>query len=381
MGLAYFYSACIGIFAAGTYNHPSVYNHRPGGQHFTMDHIFNGTFGVSKKSVHWVPEAGDGVFSIQENGHIKLVDLKNNSTTILVDTQDVRDPSSGRKIRGWSEWKLSADMNFMLLKTDYQKQWRHSSFGNYYVYDIRAKLAHPIIAPTYPPSTAYATWSPTGESIAFVTNNDLYILPGPYEPSTHPIRVTTSGNASLFHGVPDWVYEEEVFGSDYALWWSPDSKKVAFLALDETLVEEYTFPIYNPTSNASTVVPYTKEVVMKYPKPGYANPTVSVRVFDLQQYQVSGLSAAEATFELDWPDRQLKNDSIVMEVAWVGDGTLLIQEVNRAADDGSVVLFDIEKDGAQGRVVRKKGKNGEEGDEGWIDAVSLFCRSEKYIFN
>ena len=59
------------------------------------------------------------------------------------------------------------------------------------------------------------------------------------------MRVTTSGNASLFHGVPDWVYEEEVFSADFALWWAPDASKLAFLAFDETAVDEFTFPIYN----------------------------------------------------------------------------------------------------------------------------------------
>src|ERR1700733_3808207 len=111
-----------------------------------------------------------------------------------------------------------------------------------------------------------------------------------------PIRVTTSGNASLFHGVPDWVYEEEVFASDYALWWSPDSKKVAFLAFDETLVDEYVFPIYNPTQDSSAIIPYTTDVVMKYPKPGYKNPLVSLHVFDLERYESAlGVPAASAT--------------------------------------------------------------------------------------
>lgn len=190
-----------------------------------------------------------------------------------------------------------------------------------------------------------------------------------------PIRITSSGNASLFHGVPDWVYEEEVFAADYALWWSPDSNKLAFLAFDETLVDEYIFPIYNPTEDSSAVIPYTEEVVMKYPKPGYNNPLVSVHVFDLGRYSATGFPVADATLELDWAGRHNKAESIISEVAWVGNATLLIKEVNRAADDGSIVLFDIhvsdQVKSAMGKVVRKKGKNGEEGDEGWIESVSI----------
>ena len=195
-------------------------------------------------------------------------------------------------------------------------------------------------------------------------------------PSTSPIRITTSGNASLFHGVPDWVYEEEVFSSDYALWWSPDSTKIAFLAFDETLVNEYVFPIYNPTEDSDAIIPYTTKVVMKYPKPGYNNPLVSLHVFDLGRYESAlGIPAESATLELDWLGRHPKEDSIISEVAWVGNATLIIKEVNRAADDGNVVLFDIDaEDDAKrsaGSVVRKKGKNGEEGDDGWIESVRM----------
>lgn len=56
------------------------------------------------------------------------------------------------------------------------QQWRHSRLGNWYVHNIEAGETRPIAPPTNPPTTAYATWSPTGESIAYVSNNDLYVL-------------------------------------------------------------------------------------------------------------------------------------------------------------------------------------------------------------
>lgn len=197
-----------------------------------------------------------------------------------------------------------------------------------------------------------------------------------------PIRVTTSGNASLFHGVPDWVYEEEVFASDHTLWWSPDSSKVAFLALDETAVPEFSFPIYNPTDSNDAIIPYTHDVVMKYPKPGYSNPLVSVHIFDLSGYLVRGQisdSAAESTLTLDWDGRHPSNDSIIQDVTWVGNTTLVLKEVNRNADDGNVVLFELNTSNMlrdNGKVVRKLGKEGEQGDGGWIDHVGNCFSSE-----
>jgi dipeptidyl aminopeptidase len=118
---------------------------------------------------------------------------------------------------------------------------------------------------------------------------------------------------------------------------------------------------------------------MKYPKPGYANPIVSVHVFDLAGYLGAsgavGFPAAEWTHELDWKGRHPAENSIVSEVVWVANGTLILKEVNRNADDGSVVLFELSVSGAdvaaraKGHVVRKLGKNGEEGDDGWIESV------------
>ena len=200
-----------------------------------------------------------------------------------------------------------------------------------------------------------------------------------YSASTSPIRVTTSGNASLFHGVPDWIYEEEVLAEDYALWWSPDSSKLAFLRLDETAVEEYKFPIYNPTEDSYSVIPYTEDVAIKYPKPGYNNPLVSVHVFDLEAYLSQSESATasvadEAVVDLRWSGSFPSNNSVINQVAWVDDSMLVLKEVTRAADHGNVVLFDLGTAGsggtATGEVVRKLGIDGEEGDEGWIDAVS-----------
>jgi dipeptidyl aminopeptidase len=275
----------------------------------------------------------------------------------------------------FGSWRLSADMKYILVGADVRKQWRHSSTGNYYIHEISTKITRAVVPPSNPPKIAYATWSPTGDALAYVHSNDLYVMPSPSEPA---IRVTSSGNASLFHGVPDWVYEEEVFSSDYALWWSPDSASVAFLRLDETKVAEYSFPVYNPTENASMVVPYPDETVMKYPKPGYDNPLVSVHVFEVSRYvNVSQVTRPaplpeKYTSTLTWPGAQEPADQVIQEVTWVGSHSLIVKEVNRAATNGSVVLFDLSASSfasrSKGAVVRRLGVDGPEADEGWIDA-------------
>ncbi|CAL1714024.1 unnamed protein product [Somion occarium] len=364
----------IGIFAAFSYTGTS-YQIR-GTEHITMDHIFNGTFSAHSQSVRWVPEAGDGVFATTRDGYIALVDLKSNTTRDLVAMDNITDEAGD--IIGWGNWELSSDMNYMLIQADFVKQWRHSSLGNYYIHNLTSHETYPLMPPTYPPTTVIAKWSPTGQSIAFVTSSDLYILPSPAR-DAEPIRITSTGNASLFNGITDWVYEEEVFASASALWWSPDSAKLAFLSFDETAVDEFTFPVYNPSDDSYAVVPYPDRVTMKYPKPGYNNPLVSIRIFEMDRYfttvgvgqddSVNVTEAAEhATLELDWGGRQPENNSIIAEVAWVGNAALLVKEVNRAADNGSVILFDLQNGASNhGEIVRILGKNGEQGDDGWID--------------
>lgn len=75
-------------------------------------------------------------------------------------------------------------------------------------------------------------------------------------------RITFDGSATIFNGKPDWVYEEEVFAKDYALWWSPDSTHIAYLRFNETNVPEFHLQYYTANTNNS----YPSEVVLKYPK-------------------------------------------------------------------------------------------------------------------
>jgi dipeptidyl aminopeptidase B len=108
-----FFAGVIGIFAGLSYREKEhiVRGH----EKLTMENIFNGTFSVERSEVNWVPEgmspyrlldwspmycvlisgvwlpAGDGVFSLNQNGNISLVDLKTNTTTTLVATADITD--------------------------------------------------------------------------------------------------------------------------------------------------------------------------------------------------------------------------------------------------------------------------------------------------
>ena len=105
-------SGVVGLFAA--FNYKEARRIIPGHEHITMDHLFNHTFDAKRTSLSWVPEgmcahtfalvtveltglhliqAGDGVFSVYQDGFIKLVSLKSNTTTDLARISDLRDVS------------------------------------------------------------------------------------------------------------------------------------------------------------------------------------------------------------------------------------------------------------------------------------------------
>lgn len=98
--------------------------------------------------------------------------------------------------------------------------------------------------------------------------------------------------------MPAWVYEEEVFGSNSALWWSPDGSFIAYLKSNESEVPIFTYPIYGSGA-------YPEQVQVKYPKAGYTNPTWEIHFFE-----VDSQSEGSIDFGLD-------EETYIIDLAWV----------------------------------------------------------------
>lgn len=106
----------------------------------------------------------------------------------------------------------------------------------------------------------------------------------------------------------------------------------------------------------------------RYPKPGSPNPLVTVHTFELNAH-LSQAAPIPVTKRLRWDGEFKLEDRVITEVSWLGNDDLLVKEVDRAAKNGNVVWINGHEQ--RGSVVRKLGKSGEEGDDGWIENVSV----------
>ena len=201
-----------------------------------------------------------------------------------------------------------------------------------------------------------AQWSPKSDSVAFVRGNNLYLRK---LSSVHVVQITRDGGPELFYGVPDWVYEEEVFSGNSALWWAEDGAYLAFLRTNETLVPDY--PIQYFVARPSGERPpkglenYPEVREIKYPKSGAPNPVV-----DMQFYDVSRGEVFDVAVEGDFPDE----DRLITEVVWAGSsGRVLVRETNRESDILRISLVDVHS--RSGRVIRTEDVNAL--DQGWFE--------------
>uniref|UniRef100_A0A8C2L518 Fibroblast activation protein, alpha n=1 Tax=Cyprinus carpio TaxID=7962 RepID=A0A8C2L518_CYPCA len=97
---------------------------------------------------------------------------------------------------------------------------------------------------------------------AYVWEYNIYLKKNA---TAEAVQVTHNGKVNeIQNGVPDWVYEEEVFASNEAIWWSPQGKYLAYLQINDTGVHNIEYPLYGNDQYPTTVlIPYPK--VSKHP--------------------------------------------------------------------------------------------------------------------
>jgi len=165
------------------------------------------------------------------------------------------------------------------------------------------------------------TISPDGNQVAFTRDNNLFAID---LNSGKEIRYTDDGAKFIYNGYASWVYMEEILGraTRYkAFWWSPDSKKLAFMRFDDSKIP--VFPLYSADGQHG----YLEET--PYPKPGDPNPEVRLGI------------VPAAGGNVVWADFNEKNDQYLGTPFWTPDSKeLWAQWMNRSQDTLSIFGID-----------------------------------------
>jgi len=231
---------------------------------------------------------GENYTIVGENG--RTIDQYSFATGKKVATILNLDKIDSCKINSIEGYEFNSTETRILLYTNSEPIYRHSFRADYYVFDIRAHELKPLSTKG---KQQIPSFSPDGEMIAFVRNNNLNIAKLRFGTES---EITSDGEINkIINGMPDWVYEEE-FSITSAFEWSPDSKELAFVKFDESAVREYDFPLYkgsHPSYDNNALYPGSYQY--KYPKAGEVNSQVSVNVYNVLNRVIKRVNVGNET--------------------------------------------------------------------------------------
>ncbi|KAK2861173.1 hypothetical protein FQN49_004471 [Arthroderma sp. PD_2] len=330
-----------------------------------LDDVLEQAWSPIEHKISWIagPKGEDGLLLQRSEGgfgpYLHVEDVRNfhgmgtnnKSITLMKESAFFVDDERIAPDQLWP----SPDMKTVLVMSSQKKNWRHSFTGFYWLFDVETQTAQPLDPEAPKERIQLASWSPTSDAVAFTRDNNMYIR-NLTSKTAKPI--TTDGGANLFYGIPDWVYEEEVFEGNSATWWSLDGKYISYLRTNETMVPDFPIdfylsapPGYTPEAGEEAY-PYVQQI--KYPKSGAPNPTVNLQFYDVERAE---------SFSVNVEDTLKVDDRIIVEVIPASGKKFLVRETNRESDIVKATVIDASK--REGKIVRSD--NIGEIDGGWVE--------------
>ena len=273
-------------------------------KNFELEDLYQrGTFYA--KSVRGMNSMKDGkTYASFEKGQLNIYNYKTGKLEkTLFGISDLVLESEDLPI-GLQDYELSANEDKMLCVTDMESIYRHSYHATYYIYDFKTKTLQPL---SENGKQRLATFSPDATKVAFMRDNNLFVK----DLNTGTEKQFTNDGLynHVINGAPDWVYEEE-FSFSQGFYWSPDSKKIAFMKFDESHVREFQMEEFEGL--------YPDWYSFKYPKAGEDNSIVGIYVYDIESGKTVKMDTGEET------------DIYLPRIAWTKDANILaIQRLNR----------------------------------------------------
>uniref|UniRef100_A0A7M4FLV7 Fibroblast activation protein alpha n=1 Tax=Crocodylus porosus TaxID=8502 RepID=A0A7M4FLV7_CROPO len=250
----------------------------------TLEDYLNGNFQYKTFSPYWV-SGHEYVHQSSENNVI-LYNVDNDYSTMILTNRTMKKVNA-------SNYALSADKQFIALESNYTKV---------------IILMYCLIRCVY------------------VYQNNIYLKQSPRDPA---FKITSDGKDNeIFNGIPDWVYEEEMLATKYALWWSPNGKYIAYVQFNDTNIPIIEYSYYGEEQ-------YPRKITIPYPKAGAKNPTV--RVFIVDTTNPEGLGPKEVPV----PAMIASSDHYVTWLTWVTDNRICVQWLRRVQNFSVLAVCDF----------------------------------------
>ena len=171
------------------------------------------------------------------------------------------------------------DQRYRLDYTDKQQIYRRSFMANYVIVDTQKNTRKPLSDKP----VRDAIISPNGRYIAFVkADNNIYLHKLDFGTEV----AVTATPSTVWNGIADWLYEEE-FGKTCLMQFSPDSKQLAFIRLDDQDVPSTSWQMMLPDGHPQTVT-------QSYPRSGEHNAKPSVQIYTISNKDIREASLPEA---------------------------------------------------------------------------------------
>ena len=187
-------------------------------------------------------------------------------------------------------------------------------------------------------------FSPDGKWVAYVQDSELHVVA---IDGGEPRRLTFGARESgRTNGLAEFVAQEEMERSR-GYWWSPDSRYLAFVEVDERHI-----PVYRIVHQGKDGIGEGAQEDHRYPFAGRENARVRLGVVPL--------TGGEPV----WMDLGPEPDIYLARVQWLPDGRLSAQVENRTQTQLDLIRFDPQT--GQGHLLLR------ESNDTWINLHHLF---------
>jgi len=296
----------------------------------TIEAVFGegGITGRVPDNIHWSPDSTKVSFverdESSENGQLWFVDAATGEKKVLVSEGKLATLAPPlEKIKDEREKeRLSRYHVAAYVWAPDSKHLLFDSQGQFWLYTLENGTAVQITSAPEPSSDP--KFSPDGNKLAYLRQHNLYVRPASGGEEKQLTKETgdkdKDKDENLLNGEVDWVYAEELdVRSNY--FWSPDSRHILYLQMDETKVP--TYPIVN------WLVTHPVAELEKYPKAGDPNPGVRL-----------GLVAADGG-KTKWISIPEDENIYIPRFGWVRDDVVWAEVLNRTQDQLGLYFVDI----------------------------------------